>query len=199
MAWDRARLLFRSTLVTAVALALAAATLGACDDQDEDEGRLADGGQAVLTEPQIVGVTATANQGEIDMAAAYLPRGQNAQARAFAQQMITEHQAALNSDTALARSLGITPAPSIAQQQLLTLTDQTIVQLQATQPPQLDLGYMQSQVVAHQQVLLTIDQQLLPSATTPALRDQLVRMRATVAGHLDEAQAIVQNLMAVAR
>lgn len=192
---------FRSILVTAAAVVLAAATLGACDNDADNSNannnQNNDGGTLLLTDAQVVGVAATANQGEIDAANAYLPRAQNQQSAEFARQMITEHTATLQRQQALAASLGLAPAPSTTQQQLQAMNAQTLQQLQATQPPQLDLAYMQSQVVAHQEVLRIVDQQLLPSATIPALREDLARTRADVARHLQEAQAIVSNLTQV--
>jgi len=188
----------RAILVTAAAVFLAGATVGACDnDEEENATNTTDGGEALLTDAQVVGVTTAANQGEIDAANAYLPRAQNQQSAGFARQMIVEHTATLERQSAIAASLGLTPAPSTTQQQLQAMNAQTLQQLQATQPPQLDLGYMQSQVVAHKEVLRLIDEQLLPSATIPALREDLARTRADVARHLAEAQAIVDTLTTV--
>src|SRR5688572_23088703 len=110
-----------ATATTMVMLVLALA-LGACVDDDPP---LFPGEAEVLTDGQVVGAAAAANQGEITVANAYLARGQNPAARAFAEQMIAEHAATLARQDALARSLGVSPVPSEIQSYLQSFADQT--------------------------------------------------------------------------
>jgi predicted outer membrane protein len=180
----------RLFLLTAAMLIFAAATLGGCDDDDDDN----ETGVVTLTDAQIVGVAATANQGEIDAANVYLPRGQDANARQFAQRMITEHTATLQRQMALAQSLGLSPAPSTTQAQLQAMASQTVTTLDATPASRIDLAYMESQVVMHSEVLRLLDDQLIPNATIGALREDLVRTRADVAAHLEMARSIRDTL-----
>jgi putative membrane protein len=167
-----------------------ALVLGACVD---DEEPLFPGEAEVLTDGQVVGAAAAANQGEITVANAYLARGQNPAARDFAVQMQTEHAATLARQDALARSLGLSPDPSEIQAYLRTFAEQTAAFVTAAEPVRVDRLYADSQVEMHEQVLQILDRQLLPSATIPALRDELVRMRADVAAHLEEARVLQQS------
>lgn len=180
------------SLLMTVALACAAATLGACNDDDE----LTIPQPGALNDAQVAGVTLSANRGEIDQATMYLARGRNAEARAFATEMQVAHATALNRQEALYRSLGLTPAPSETQAQLETDASQITAVLQVANVQTLDRTYIDSQVQAHTEVLQIIDEQLIPSATIPELQQELTGWREEIAAHLAEARDIQARFQA---
>jgi putative membrane protein len=139
-----------------------------------------------LSEPQVVGVAAASNTGEIDLANLALTRAQSGAARDYAAMMVSMHTAAQQRQNAL----GIQPQPS-TQQALLTMTSNTAKQtLQNTAAPLFDVAYLDTQVAAHTVVRNLIDEVLLPSATTPALRTELTTTRGEVVAHLELAQRL---------
>ena len=148
------------------------------DDEDDEER---------LTEPQIVGVAAAVNAGEIQAATLAQSKGTSPEVRAYAQAMITMHTAAQQRQSAL----GVSPQPSPTRvkvegaaataQQILTVTPAGSL---------FDEAYIRSQVEMHAMTRDLIDDVLLPSATTPALRNELTQTRSEVEMHLEQARAI---------
>ena len=157
-------------------------------------GRSTDGSEAnvgdaaILSEAQVLGVLASANQGEINEGNLAPGRASSPAVLAFAARMVTEHTAALNRVTALASSTGLTPVASPTSQALDAISASTVQALTPLSGSVFDVAYIQSQVAAHNTVLNNIDRQLLPSATTEALRSELTTTRAAVAEHLQDAQ-----------
>lgn len=145
-----------------------------------------------LTANQIVGVITAANLAEIEAGQLALTKGSNPRVVAYAQQMVTAHQAA----EARVDALGITPLESDTQTTFAALVETMRANLNdAPIGTMFDQAYVNSQVEAHRLVLEMIDEVLLPSADSEALRSELTRMRGEVAAHLAEAETL-DNLQA---
>jgi predicted outer membrane protein len=172
-------------------LLAAALGLAACT---EDEPRRT---QLLLSRAQVVGVATAANRGEVHRAQTYLVRsGKKTQVHEYAVRMVRAHTATLHRQQALARTLGITAAPSTTQLHLQAKSDEISSTIETTEPRRLDRIYIAAEVQAHSTVLQVIDEELLPSATVTALRDDLVRARGDVIRHLVAAQDIEARLVA---
>ncbi len=143
-----------------------------------------------LTDAQIVSVAMTANRLDSTSAATVLNRLNTNETRAFAQRMIAEHGAMMESMRAATSRLGLTPVGNNVSSTLEQMASQRINGTGAD----VDRAYMENEVVMHQQVLRTIDEVLLPQATDPTLRGLVERMRTSVAAHLEEAGAIRERL-----
>lgn len=147
-----------------------------------------------LTDGQIAAIVMAANQGEVQQGSAAQARTSSNTVRQFAQQMVTEHSAALAQAQTLFTQQGITPEPNPTSMALTAESQQIVTQINARTGTSLDRYYMQSQVAVHSAVLATIDTLLLPSAQNGALRNLLQVQRAQVAMHLQEAREILEGI-----
>jgi putative membrane protein len=173
---------------------------GTSDGSMTGDGGIADGsmtgdgggdaGTMPLSEPISAGIMLEANHGEVAAGELAVTRAQSAAVRSFAQQMITDHNAANMRLLMLTQSLGITPADS-AQRRMLAMMAQTVMnQLWMVTGAAFDTAYVQSQVQAHQQVLMLLDTSLIPGAQNAQMKAELMATRMTVAMHLAVAMSL---------
>lgn len=164
-------LLSLSTLVAASVAALPAAAQGP-------------------TDPQIAAIVVAANQVDID-AARLVPRhGRDAQVKAFARQMITDHSAVNAAAVKLVTRLHVTPEANATSKQL---TDGGAANRKALAPLRgaaFDKAYIDNEVAYHQAVLDAIDQTLIPNAKNAELKALLEQTRPAIAAHLAHAKQI---------
>lgn len=142
------------------------------------------------SDPHIVGIVATANQGEIDQGNAAATRATNPDVRAFAQMMVADHTTALGAIRDTSARAGITAADNDTTAALQRTSRETITNLATYSGADFDRQYMQTQVDLHQWLLTALDQHLIPLATNRDLRSLLETQRVTVAAHLEQARAI---------
>jgi putative membrane protein len=148
-----------------------------------------------ISEADIAGIVQTANQGEVQVNTLGVSRATNGTVKTFAQQMVTEHTAALQMAQTAFTQAGVTPAQNPTTAFLQTMTQQTQTSLGATATgTAFDRAFMQSQVTMHQMVLNMIDSVLLPSAQSASIRNLLHTQRNQIAAHLQEAQQILAGL-----
>jgi putative membrane protein len=147
-----------------------------------------------LTDAEIVAVTSTANNGEIDMANLATKTATNADVKNFAAMMITQHRDMETKGKALAAKAKITPADNDASTALKTDVQSTITSLKTQKGKDFDKAYMESQVKAHRDVLNLFDNKLLPNAQNGDLKTLLTDGRSHVAAHLAKAEEIQKKL-----
>lgn len=145
-----------------------------------------------LDDGQIAHVAMTVNRLDSANASAVVDRLTNADAKAFARRMMTEHGATMDSLRAVTSRLGSASSGN----QLSTSLEQMASRPLAGAGATLDREYMDAEVVMHQQVLRTLDETLLPQVRDASLKASLTRMRTAVAGHLQNAEAIRSQLVA---
>jgi putative membrane protein len=143
-----------------------------------------------LTDPQIGAVISAANTGEVAQANAALPKLSNAQARAFAEQMVTMHGAAQTRQAALLQQKSITPVENTTSMQLKQESDAIVAALNAASAADVDKLYIDKQVEVHTKVLGMIETVLIPSVDDADLRAELTAIREEVRSHLQQAQQI---------
>jgi putative membrane protein len=168
-----------------IPVALLAVFLGAC-------ASMTDGGMASRpnSDPHIVGIVATANQGEIEQGNAAASRATNADVRAFAQMMVADHTTALSAVRDTSARAGITPADNDTTAALQRTSRETITNLATYSGAEFDRQYMQTQINLHQWLLTALDQHLIPMAANRDLKSLLETQRVSVAAHLEQARAI---------
>lgn len=147
-----------------------------------------------LTDAEIVAVTSTANNGEIEMAELAKKTATNADVKNFAAMMITQHRDMENKGKALATKAKITPADNDASTALKTDVQSTITTLKTQKGKDFDKAYMEAQVKAHKDVLSLFDNKLLPNAQNGELKTLLTDARGHVATHLAKAEEISGKL-----
>ncbi len=147
-----------------------------------------------LTDAEIVAVTSTANNGEIDMANLATKTATNADVKNFAAMLITQHRDMETKGKALAAKAKITPADNDASTALKSDVQSTITSLKTQKGKDFDKAYMESQVKAHRDVLNLFDNKLLPNAQNGDLKTLLTDGRSHVAAHLAKAEEIQRKL-----
>lgn len=142
----------------------------------------------------VAGVVATANEGEVQQGNAAASRATNADVRAFAQMMVTDHTNALQALRDTASRAGVTVQESDTTRTLRSASQETVTNLGTYTGTNFDRRYMQAQVDLHQWLLNQIDTSLLPSTSNAQLRSLLQTQRAAVAAHLQQATQIRSRL-----
>ncbi|MBV9772750.1 MAG: DUF4142 domain-containing protein [Gemmatimonadetes bacterium] len=158
-----------------------------------DSGSMAAG--AALSDAQIAGVLSASDSAEINPSQLAMQKAQNAQVRAFAQQMVKDHGMLEDSLHAMAQQQNMTPATSPLSSQVQTAAQATMQSLQGASGAAFDRAYMDAMVQSHQMALNAVDTQLLPAAQNPQLKTALQqKVRPAVASHLQHAQQIQGSL-----
>ncbi len=152
-----------------------------------------------LTDGEIVQVTSTANNGEIEMATLATKNATSADVKGFAAMMITQHRDMETKGKALAAKAKITPADNDAATSLKSDVASVVSSLKTQKGKDFDKAYIESQVKAHRDVLNLFDNKLLPNAQNGELKTLLTDARSHVAAHLAKAEEIQTKLDAGAK
>jgi putative membrane protein len=141
-------------------------------------------------DPAIAQVLLTANQSEVALGQLVQRIAVSPEVQIFASSMVTEHSAAIDRETALFQTLGITPTDSATSRELQSASDTLLARMLTLRGSNVDRIYIASQVAVHAEVLDLIDTQLLPAATAPELVTELQTLRTAVTAHLVAARRL---------
>lgn len=144
------------------------------------------------SDAEIFAVLTEANTAEIDAARTALSKAKHADVKAFAREMITDHEKLLHGGKALADSLHVTPEPP-AIDSLATHVSQEKQTLSNATGATFDKTYMDAQVQDHQTVLAML-QQFEGQAQSPRLKAMITKAEPIVQRHLSRAQAVEAKL-----
>jgi putative membrane protein len=147
-----------------------------------------------LSDPEVAHVAVTANSIDVDAARFALTKTHNAQVRAFANTMITDHNAVNAQASALAGRLHVTPADNAVSQSLHTGANAAHRSLDSLSGAAFDRAYMAREVGYHQAVLDAIDNVLVPTTENADLKKLLVDVRPAIAAHLAHARQLQTSL-----
>lgn len=146
------------------------------------------------TDGQILAFAAAASTGEIEQAKLAEKKASNSAVRAFARQMVTDHEAMLREGNAFAKKNAITPdTTKDAVTDLMKGARDAMKDL--TEKPagkDWDASYMDKQIDAHKTVLDKL-QDAENATTNAALKDMLNKAVGKVQSHLTKAQDIKSN------
>lgn len=150
-------------------------------------------GTETIKSPDMAAVMFAANQGEVDMANAALPKLTSSDVREFAQMMIHDHSDALTnmrnilSVNHIIQHEGYLDAIGLRNDAKKLVTNYNL------SGGAIDRSYIADQVRVHEKVLNMLDTQLIPSSRGDLLT-LFQGQRAAVAAHLDRARAILTNM-----
>jgi len=142
------------------------------------------------TDPQIAHIAYTAGSIDIEAAKQALQMSKNADVRAFAEQMVKDHEAVNKQALALCKKLNVTPEDNDTSKQLKSGGDANLAKLQGLSGKEFDKAYIDNEVAYHQAVLDAIDKTLIPNAQNAELKATLEKVRPAIAAHLDMAKKI---------
>jgi putative membrane protein len=146
------------------------------------------------TDPQIAAIVVTANQVDIEAGHLAKSKGQSAEVKAFAQQMITDHTGVNKAATELVQKLHVTPEDNPTSKSLKQGGDENLAHLKTLSGAAFDRAYVDHEVAYHQAVLDAIDSTLIPNAQNAELKALLVKVRPAFVAHLEHAKQIQAQL-----
>src|SRR5690606_12476996 len=112
------------------------------------------------TDPEIASIALALNLGEVTTNRPATSKATQAEVRAFAERMVTDHTLAVER----MRALGIPESEPPLTRQLEDGARETVSALELYQGPAFDRTHMDSQVALHEYALRTLDDYLIPYA-----------------------------------
>ena len=147
-----------------------------------------------LSDAEIAHVAVTANAIDVETAQLALEQAQDAEVKAFAQTMITDHTAVNQQAAALAGRLGVTPQDNDVSQSLLADAEDARSKIDDLWGSSFDRSYIAREVAYHEAVLNALDGVLIPQADNAELKALLEGVRPAIAAHLAHAQSLAAVL-----
>ncbi len=148
-----------------------------------------------LTDEQIVGITATVNEAEIEQAKLAQRKAQNPRVKKFASNMVSQHSKAKKQSQSIAKEADLTEVESPLERDLKGKVSQQTQILMSAEDTDFDLIYTDAQIEQHEAVLDMLSNQLIPNASDPNLKAELEDTRDMVQQHLSEAREIRRSLI----
>jgi putative membrane protein len=148
----------------------------------------------VLTDANIAAIVVGANNIDISAGKIALERSKNASIKKFAERMVTDHIAVLNSAVALVTKLGVTP---VNNELVATLAEQSSTHeanLLTLSGNAFDKSYIDHEVAYHEAVIGVIENQLIPAAQNKELKDMLISVVPAFKAHLEHCQMIQKKI-----
>src|SRR5436190_20229011 len=151
-------------------------------------------GSAKPTDPQIAHIAYTA--GVIDVAAAKqaLARSKNKDVRAFAEDMVRDHEAVNKQALALVKKLNVTPEDNDTSRSLSKNAADKLAELGKLKGAAFDKAYADNEVAYHKAVDNALETQLIPNASNPELKNLLQTGLKIFQGHEQHAEQVAASL-----
>lgn len=104
-----------------------------------------------MSDADVVGVLNTVNRSEIEAGQLARDRAASSEVRAYASQMVNEHQLKMHNTTQLARRIGVRPRTPALAQTLENTHREAMTQLRDKSGRDFDRTYLEYQIKMHQQ------------------------------------------------
>lgn len=128
---------------------------------------------AAPTDPQIAHIAYTAGNIEIAAGKQALAKSHNAAVRAFASEMVRDHQAVNDKALALVKKLHVTPQDNPTSDSLMKAADAERAKLAKLNGAAFDKAYVDNEVAFHKTVNAALKTTLIPSAKNAELKSLL--------------------------
>jgi putative membrane protein len=125
---------------------------------------------AAPTDPQIAHIAYTAGQIDIDAGKQALAKTKNAEVKAFAQEMVRDHQAVNDQALALVKKLGVTPEANPTSASLSSAAKTKLDELAKLKGAAFDKAYVVNEVAFHKTVNGALANTLIPNARNAELK-----------------------------
>jgi len=149
---------------------------------------------AKLTDPQIAHIAYTA--GVIDIAAAKqaLSQASNKEVRAFAEDMVLDHEAVNKLALDLVKKLKVTPEDNDTSKTLSNNAADKLAELGKLKGAEFDKAYVANEVAYHKAVDSALETTLIPNATNAELKSLLQTGLKIFQGHEQHAEHVAASL-----
>ncbi len=149
---------------------------------------------AAPNDAQIAATVVTANKVDIDAGKLAEPKASNADVKAFAHRMVTDHADVNRQAVELVTKLKLTPQDNPTSKSLKSGGDKNIAHLKKLSGAAFDKAYIDHEVAYHEQVLDAVDNILIPNANNEELKALLVKVRPAFAAHTEHAKQVKASL-----
>jgi putative membrane protein len=149
---------------------------------------------AKLTDPQIAHIAYTA--GVIDIAAAKqaLTKASNRDVKAFAEDMVRDHEAVNKQALDLVKRLNVTPQDNDTSKALSKQAADKLAEFGKPSGAAFDKAYVANEIAYHKTVNNALESQLIPSASNAELKSLLQTGLKIFQGHEQHAEHVAANL-----
>jgi putative membrane protein len=146
------------------------------------------------TDPQIAHIAYTA--GVIDIAAAKqaITKASNKDVKAFAEDMVRDHEAVNKQALDLVKKLKVTPEDNDTSKTLSKQAADKLTELAKLKGADYDKGYVANEVAYHKAVNGALEKQLIPSADNAELKSLLQTGLKIFQGHQQHAEHVAATL-----
>lgn len=145
------------------------------------------------SDSDILTMVSLSNDAEVSSSRLAQTKATNAQVKAFAKQMVTEHTTMQKQGQQIARALQVEGTGTQASQDKMEMKDDKLSDLEGKSGADFDRAYMDMQVQAHERTLNEL-QQYQNMAQNAQLKQMITKAIPAVQGHLQKAQQIRQQL-----
>lgn len=146
------------------------------------------------TDPQIAHIAYTAGMLDVKAAELALTISKNEDVRAFADDMVRDHNAVNDQALALVNQLGVTPEDNDTSKSLVAQADAKRAELSRLAGPDFDKAYVANEVAYHKAVNGALADLLIPSANNAELKSLLETGLKIFQGHQQHAETVAAGL-----
>ena len=147
-----------------------------------------------LSDAQIAHIAYTAGTLDITAAKVALEKSKTADVRAFAENMVKDHQAVNDKALALVKKLGVTPEDNDTSKGLVKQQAEKQAELAKLSGGAFDKAYVDNEVAFHKAVIGSLEKTLIPSTENAELKSLLQTGLKIFQGHEQHAEHIVAGL-----
>ena len=149
---------------------------------------------AKLTDPQIAHIAYTAGNIDIAQAKQALTKASNKDVKAFAQDMVRDHEAVNKQALDLVKKLNVTPQDNDTSKALSKAAADKLAELGKLSGAAYDKAYVANEVAFHKTVNGALETQLIPSASNTELKGLLQTGLKIFQGHQQHAEHVAAEL-----
>jgi putative membrane protein len=146
------------------------------------------------TDPQIAHIAYTAGVIDINAAKQALSKASNKEVKAFAQDMVRDHEAVNKQALDLVKKLNVTPEDNDTSKALSKQAADKLAELGKLKGSEYDKAYVANEVAYHKAVNSALETQLIPSASNPELKGLLQTGLKIFQGHQQHAEHVLASL-----
>ena len=146
------------------------------------------------TDPQIAHVAYTAGVIDINAAKQAISKASNKDVKAFAEDMVRDHEAVNKQALDLVKKLKVTPEDNDTSKALSKQATDKLAELGKLKGAEFDKAYVNNEVAYHKAVNGALETQLIPSANNAELKSLLQTGLKIFQGHLQHAEHVAAGL-----
>jgi putative membrane protein len=146
------------------------------------------------TDPQIAHIAYTAGVIDVTAAKQALKKSENKDVKAFAADMVRDHEAVNEKALALVKKLNVTPEDNATSRTLSKNAAAKLEELSKLKGAAFDKAYVDNEVAFHKAVDNALETQLIPSASNAELKSLLETGLKIFQGHEQHAEHVAAEL-----